>query len=121
MKARSTAVTSQGGQDQLTFNESSFARRSLLVGPVIDALLGACTAAKYVGFFKTLYVVNTTTNVLWVSIGDSSVVAGSDVSSALPVLPQASLLVSTGSDSYVIASGIGLGFYSIQENITVEM
>ena len=120
MRARSTAVTSPGGQDQLTFNEGAFARRSLLVGPVIDALLGACTTAKYVGFFKTLYVTNTTASILWVTIGNSAVIAGSVVTTSIPVMPYATLLVSTGSNDYVIANGIGLGFYSIAENIAIE-
>jgi hypothetical protein len=120
LNARSTAATSAGSQDNLTFNEASFSRRVSLVGPVIETILGACTTATRVGKFKAVYVANTTNGVLWVTLGDSSVAAGSAVTTSIPVMPYGTVLISTGSTStHVRASGAGLGFYLLADNIAV--
>ncbi len=111
--------TSAGEIGQLEFNEQSFAHREVTAGGVYD-IMGTATAAKRVGLFASLRIVNTDSVGHFVAIGPAAVAAPTDLTNGHWLAPMSETFLSTGElGDYVRADSATVGVYRLKETVVI--
>jgi len=117
MNFKTKRITGRSIYEQNSYNDDSCSFKYMNIEGVIESHLGSCITATLIEKPSLLWLINTSSSVVWVTFGDSTVVASTDSLVAFPILPSSKITYFSSVYSYIIVDKTGLCAYKLKDDV----